>query len=254
MERNELVRLLEDLLTGANFEDYSPNGLQVEGRAEIRRVITGVTASQALLDEAIRRKADTVIVHHGLFWRGDSPVVAGYRKRRLHALLTHDINLFAYHLPLDAHPELGNNAQWGKAMDWQIEGRFGRQNLGFYGHLSTPCSLKALAARLEAVLRRAPLLVAPEPMEREERMISRVAWCSGGAQSLLEEAVALGVDVFLSGEISEQTPHVALESGLVYMACGHHATERFGVLALANWLAEHSDLACEFVDLPNPAG
>jgi dinuclear metal center YbgI/SA1388 family protein len=252
MKRDELGRLLENLLESAKFDDYSPNGLQVEGRAEIRRVITGVTASQALIDEAIRRKVDAIIVHHGLFWRNDLQGVIGYRKRRLAALLIHDINLFAYHLPLDTHPDLGNNAEWGRVMDWQVEGRFGRQSLGFYGRLPAPCPLRALASRLEAVLRRAPLIVAPQG--GEERMISRLAWCSGGAQGYIEDAVALGVDAFLSGEISEQTPHVALESGLAYLACGHHASERFGVMALANWLAAQTDIACEFVDLPNPAG
>ncbi|MCL2021403.1 MAG: Nif3-like dinuclear metal center hexameric protein [Betaproteobacteria bacterium] len=254
MERDELARLLDNLLESAKFEDYSPNGLQVEGRAEIRRVITGVTASQALLDEAVRRNADAVIVHHGLFWRGDSSVVLGYRKRRLAALLKHDINLFAYHLPLDAHPDLGNNAQWGRAMNWQIEGSFGRQSLGLYGRLPTPCSLRSLSLRLEEVLLRPPLVVAPENTRREERLLSRLAWCSGGAQDYIEAAVALGVDAFLSGEISEQTPHVALESGMAYLACGHHASERFGPMALASWLSEHADIACEFVDYPNPAG
>jgi dinuclear metal center YbgI/SA1388 family protein len=251
MERDELARLLDGFLESAKFEDYSPNGLQVEGRAGIRRIITGVTASQALIDEAVRCDVDAVIVHHGLFWRGDSFVVTGYRKRRLAALLARDINLFAYHLPLDAHPDLGNNAEWGKAMDWQVEGRFGRQSLGFYGRLQTPCPLRSLSARLEEVLRHAPLVVAPEG--GDERLISRIAWCSGGAQGYIEEAAGLGVDAFLSGEISEQTPHVARESGIAYLACGHHASERFGPMALAKWLAENSGIACEFVDCPNPA-
>jgi len=251
MKRDELARLLDNFLESAKFEDYSPNGLQVEGRLDVRRVITGVTASKELIDGAIRQNADAVIVHHGLFWRGDPYVVSGYRKRRLAALLAHDINLFAYHLPLDAHPELGNNAQWAKAMDWQIEGRFGRQALGFYGFVPTPCSLDTLAMKLGAVLQRAPLVVAPSG---EERLISRLAWCSGGAQGYIEEALALGVDAFLSGEISEQTPHVALESGIAYLACGHHASERFGVMALADWLNKQDGLTAQFVDFPNPAG
>ncbi|MCL2075112.1 MAG: Nif3-like dinuclear metal center hexameric protein [Betaproteobacteria bacterium] len=250
MERDELTRLLDNILESAKFDDYAPNGLQVEGRSAIRRAITGVTASQALIDEAVRRNADAVIVHHGLFWRGDSSVVTGYRKRRLAALLAHDINLYAYHLPLDAHPNLGNNAEWGRAMGWQIEGTFGRQSLGFYGRLQTPCSLLSLASHLEEALLRAPLVVAPENMR--ERLISRIAWCSGGSQNYIEEAVALGVDAFLSGEISEQTPHVALESGIAYLACGHHASERFGPMALAKRLSEY--IECEFVDYPNPAG
>ncbi|MGB4467879.1 MAG: Nif3-like dinuclear metal center hexameric protein [Azovibrio sp.] len=247
MNRDELVRYLDDVLESAKFGDYSPNGLQVEGRAAVFRIVTGVTASQALLDEAVRRGADTVIVHHGYFWKGESPRVTGLRRRRLGTLLQHDINLIAYHLPLDAHPGLGNNARWAQAMGWQPQGRCGDQDLVWWGSMS-PAPLEDLARRLEQVLGRVPLVIG-----EAKRPIRRIAWCSGGAQGYIEAAAALGVDAYLSGEISEQTPHLAREHGMAYLACGHHATERFGVKALAEFLSRETGLACEFVDLANPA-
>jgi dinuclear metal center YbgI/SA1388 family protein len=249
MDREKLERLLEKILESARFEDYSPNGLQVEGQREIARVITGVTASQALLDEAVRRGADTVIVHHGYFWKGESPRIVGYRRQRLATLIKHDINLFAYHLPLDAHPALGNNAQWGKAMGWRCLGHFGDQNIGCWGELPEKAqTLEQLVAQLERTLGRKPLAVG-----KATRPIRRVAWCSGGAQGYIDAALELGVDAYLSGEISEQTPHIAQENGLAYLACGHHATERFGPRALAAYLRQKAKLDCEFVDMDNPA-
>ncbi len=247
MNRDELVRCLDEILDSAKFVDYCPNGLQVEGRPRVERVITGVTASQALLDEAVRRGADTVIVHHGYFWKGEDPRLTGLRRRRLGTLIRHDINLIAYHLPLDAQPQLGNNAQWARAMGWQPEGRFGNQDMGWWGSQESG-SLGDLARRLEQVLGRQPLVIG-EP----ERSIRRIAWCSGGAQGYIEAAAELGVDAYLSGEISEQTPHLAREYGMAYLACGHHATERFGVRALAEFLRREKGLDCEFVDLANPA-
>ncbi|WP_303784700.1 Nif3-like dinuclear metal center hexameric protein [Azovibrio restrictus] len=247
MNRDELVRCLDEILDSAKFADYCPNGLQVEGRPRVERVITGVTASQALLDEAVRRGADTVIVHHGYFWKGEDPRLTGLRRRRLGTLIRHDINLIAYHLPLDAQPQLGNNAQWARAMGWQPEGRFGNQDMGWWGSQESG-SLGDLARRLEQVLGRQPLVIG-EP----ERSIRRIAWCSGGAQGYIEAAAELGVDAYLSGEISEQTPHLAREYGMAYLACGHHATERFGVRALAEFLRREKGLDCEFVDLANPA-
>lgn len=248
MNRDELVRYLDDVLESAKFGDYSPNGLQVEGRADVQRVVTGVTASQALLDAAVRRQADAILVHHGYFWKGESPRVTGFRRQRLATLLQHDINLIAYHLPLDAHPELGNNAQWALAMGWLPEGRFGDQEIGWWGRLpGEGCSLAGLAEQLEQVLGRKPLVVGGG-----EKPIRRIAWCSGGAQGYIEAAAALGVDAYLSGEISEQTTHFARENGLAYLACGHHATERFGPRALANFLQQQG-LACEFIDIDNPA-
>ncbi len=249
MNRDELERFLDQVLESGKFGDYSPNGLQVEGRARVARVLTGVTACQDLLDEAVRRGADTLIVHHGYFWKGESPRVVGYRRQRLATLLQHDINLLAYHLPLDAHPELGNNAQWAQAMGWQPEGRFGDQEIGWWGRLAGEgCSLDALAQDLARQLGRPPLVVG-----EGSRPIRRIAWCSGGAQGYLEAAAALGVDAYLSGEISEQTTHLARETGVAYLACGHHATERFGPRALAAHLRQAQGLDCEFVDIANPA-
>lgn len=247
MKLVELVEYLDRLLEPAKFRDYCPNGLQVEGRAEVRRVVAGVTASQALLDAAVAVQADAVLVHHGYFWRGEDGRITGMRKRRLATLLNNDMSLLAYHLPLDAHPTLGNNAQWAAALGWQPQGRFGEQDIGWVGTLPQPQTVAELATGLTVALGRAPLVIG-EPA----RPISRLAWCSGGAQGYFEQAIALGVDAYLSGEISEQTVHLARESGVAYFAAGHHATERFGVQALALHLAEHCCLDCRFVDVDNP--
>lgn len=246
MKREELARYLDNLLDAARFRDYCPNGLQVEGRAEIRRVVTGVTASQALVEAAIARQADALIVHHGWFWRGEDGRVTGFRHKRMKALLLADINLFGYHLPLDAHPELGNNAQLAQLLGWQATGRFGEQDIGWHGTLAVPQSLSELSANLGAKLGRQPLAIG----EAEQR-IERLAWCTGGAQGYFEQAIALGVDAFISGEISEQTVHLARETGVAYLACGHHATERYGAAALAEHL-KGLGLEAEFVDIGNP--
>jgi dinuclear metal center YbgI/SA1388 family protein len=248
MQREELEHFLETTLESGRFADYSPNGLQVEGRSRIERVTTGVTASLALVEEAVRRGADALIVHHGYFWKGESACLTGYRRQRIATLLRHEINLFAYHLPLDAHPELGNNARWGAIMGWRALGRFGAQDLGWHGEIPKACALAELARQMEARLSRKPLLIG-DP----ERLVRRVAWCSGGAQGYLEEAAKLGVDVYLSGEISEQTLHIAQETGVAYLACGHHATERFGIKALSEHITHTLGLPCEFIDLENPA-
>ena len=247
MKREELVEYLEGLLQPANFRDYCPNGLQVEGRAEIVRVVAGVTASQALLDAAVARGADAVLVHHGYFWKGEDGRVTGIRRQRLKTLLGHDINLLAYHLPLDAHPELGNNAQLASRLDWQPDGRFGEQDIGWLGQAAAPTTAGRLAERIAIELGRQPLLIG-DP----QRPVRRLGWCTGGAQGYFEQAIALGVDAFISGEISEQTVHLARESGVAYLACGHHATERYGVAALAAHLAAQCGLQCEFVDVDNP--
>ena len=214
----------------------------------MRKVVAGVTASQALVDAAIARRADALLVHHGWFWRGEDGRVTGFRKARLQALLAHDINLVAYHLPLDAHGEFGNNAQLAKLLGWTMDGRFGEQDIGAYGSVNEPTTLGALGQQIAAILQREPLLIG-DPA----RQVGQVAWCSGGAQGMFEQAIALGVDVFLSGEISEPTVHLARETGVAYIAAGHHVTERFGVQALASHLAERFGLACEFVDIDNPA-
>lgn len=247
MKREELTRYLDDLLESARYKDYCPNGLQVEGRAEVGSVLAGVTASQALVDAAIARGADALLVHHGWFWRGEDGRVTGWRKARLQALPGHDISLIGYHLPLDAHPEFGNNAQWAKHLGWTLEGHFGDQELGCFGACPGAATLADLAAQLNNVLRREPLLIGDAG-----RPVKRIAWCSGGAQSYFEEAIGLGVDAYVSGEISEQHVHLARESGVAYIAAGHHATERFGVQALAVHLAERFGIECEFLDIDNP--
>ena len=247
MKRDELTCYLDELLDSARYQDYCPNGLQVEGRADVQRIVAGVTANQALLDAAIARGADTILVHHGWFWRGEDGRVTGLRKTRLQTLLKHNINLIGYHLPLDGHAELGNNAQWARQMDWRAEGRFGEQDLGWHGRLKTPLTLDELAGRINDQLSRPPLVIG-----NKAQSINRIAWCSGGSQSYYEEAMTLGVDAYVSGEISEQYVHLARESGVAYIAAGHHATERFGVRALAGHLAERFGLEFEFVDVDSP--
>ena len=247
MKCEELVRYLDELLASARFKDYCPNGLQVEGAADVRRIVAGVTANQALIDVAIEEGADTVLVHHGWFWRGEDSRVIGFRKARLQALLRHDINLVAYHLPLDGQAELGNNARLAALFDWRIEGRYGEQEIGFFGEAMRPQSLSALSDEVSAALHRPPLVVGDG-----NRRIERVAWCSGGGQSYFEQATFLGVDAFLSGEISEHSVHLARETGVAYIAAGHHATERLGIRALAEHLTEKLELECRFVDIDNP--
>jgi len=247
MKRDELTRYLDEQLEAARYKDYCPNGLQVEGRAEVERLVAGVTASQALVDQAIARGADALLVHHGWFWRGEDGRVTGIRKSRLQALLQHDINLIAYHLPLDGHAEFGNNAQLAKQLGWFVDGRFGEQDLGWYGQLPEALKLEELSGEIAAKLQRQPQVIGGDG-----RLVRRVAWCSGGAQNLFESAIALGVDAYLSGEISEPNVHLARESGVAYISAGHHATERGGVQALARHLAEHFGLDCQFVDIDNP--
>jgi dinuclear metal center YbgI/SA1388 family protein len=249
MKRETLMNYLETLLQPAKFRDYSPNGLQVEGRGEIAHVVAGVTASQALLDAAVAAGADTVLVHHGYFWKGEDGRVTGIRRQRLKTLLANDINLIAYHLPLDAHPELGNNAQLALRLGWQPEGRFGDQDIGWFGSVpgAAASDVGSIAQKLAGELGRTPLVIGDTA-----RPVRRIAWCSGGAQSFFEQAIACGVDAFVSGEISEPTVHLARESGVAYLACGHHATERYGVQALAGHLGEQFGLRCDFIDIDNP--
>ena len=245
--REELRAYLDSLLDATRFRDYCPNGLQVEGRERIQRIVCGVTASQALIEAAIERRADALLVHHGWFWKTEDGRVTGFRRQRMARLLEHDINLFAYHLPLDAHPTLGNNAQLALRLGWTVTGRFGEQDIGFVGVPPAPTSAGELARHMEQVLGRAPMLVGSPT-----RDVKRIAWCSGGAQDYFEAALAAGADVFVSGEISEQTVHLARETGMAFIAAGHHATERYGVMALGVHLAEKFGIDCEFVDIDNP--
>ncbi|MBM3391821.1 MAG: Nif3-like dinuclear metal center hexameric protein [Betaproteobacteria bacterium] len=246
MDRNELAGYLDALLECGRFRDYCPNGLQVEGRGEIRRVVCGVTASLDLLEAALAADADAVLVHHGWFWRGEDGRVTGIRRARLKLLLENDISLFAYHLPLDAHAEFGNNAQLGRLMGWTAQGRFAEQEVAFLGCAEGTAG--EIAERLALKLGRRPLLAGDAA-----RKVKRIAWCSGGAQGYFEQAIAAGADLYVSGEISEQTVHLARESGVPYLAAGHHATERYGVQALGAHLAGRFGVDCRYVELDNPA-
>jgi dinuclear metal center YbgI/SA1388 family protein len=247
MLRAELQGVLDELLDCGRFNDYCPNGLQVEGRPRIQRVLCGVTASQALVEAAIERNADAIIVHHGWFWRGEEVRLTGWRRQRMARLLAHDINLFGFHLPLDAHPELGNNAQLARVLGWQFDECCATQPLVMLGHLPQVETAAGVARSVAARLAREPLLVGDET-----RRIQRVGWCTGGAQGYFEHAINAGVDLFLSGEISEQTTHLARETGIPFIAAGHHATERYGIRALADWLTREAGLDASFLDLDNP--
>lgn len=247
MKTKELELYLNGLLEAPRFKDYCPNGLQVQGRPEITHIVTGVTASAALLDAAIDAGADAILVHHGYFWRGEDPRVVGQKHGRLRRLLISDINLFAYHLPLDNHPELGNNAQLGRELGLQPNGRFGDDQLGWTGTLPQPMTLRQFGEHVAGVLGRGPLVLG-DP----DRSVYSVGWCTGGAQGYFDAAVAAGVDVYLSGEASEQTTHLALESGVGYIGAGHHATERYGIRAVGEHLAQQFGLRHTFIDIPNP--
>jgi dinuclear metal center YbgI/SA1388 family protein len=247
MEIRNLLDYTGQLLETARFRDYCPNGLQVEGRKQVRTLVSGVSANQALLEEAAKAGADVILVHHGWFWKNEEARVVGIRRQRLKFLLEREINLIAYHLPLDAHPQLGNNAQLAKRLGFKIEGWFGEQQIGTYGTLQAPASLQALSAHIAQALHRQPLVIG-ESLQQ----IHRIAWCSGAAQDYLAQAVELGVDAFLTGEVSEHTVHMARESGVAFIAAGHHATERYGVQALGEHLAEQFGLMHQFIDIENP--
>ena len=251
IDRAALLAAFDAELQPQRFKDYGPNGLQVEGNARIGKIVSGVTASRALIDAAIDAKADALFVHHGLFWRGQDGTVTGWMKQRLQRLLAHDINLFAYHLPLDAHPALGNNAQLGLRLGLVAEGRFGEQELGFIGRPADGVLLAdaaALAQRLENVLNRPVTQVG-----QAQAAIKKIAWCSGGAQSYFEAAIAAGAQAFITGEMSEPQAHLARECGVLFYACGHHAPERYGAPALAAHVAASLGVAHEFIDIDNPA-
>ena len=251
ISRTELLQAFDSLLQPERFKDYGPNGLQVEGKAEISRIVSGVTASRALIDAAIAAQADAIFVHHGLFWRGQDGRVTGWMKQRLQLLLAHDINLFAYHLPLDAHPELGNNAQLGRVLGLVADARFGESDLGFAGPAAFADG-QALADHVAQALGRAVTWVAPEGAAAQ-RPVCRVAWCTGGAQGYFEAAIAAGADVFITGEISEPQAHLAREMGVGFIAAGHHATERYGAPAVAAQVAGQLGLGHQFIEIDNPA-
>lgn len=244
---NELTHYTQQLMQVTRFKDYCPNGLQVEGRDEINKIVTGVTASMALLEAAHKVGADLVLVHHGYFWRNETPEIVGIKQRRIKFLLTHGINLMAYHLPLDAHEVFGNNVQLGNLLGFKAQNYIGSENLIAYAELETEMSLSQVVSLLELRLDRQVIAIG-----ELERMVKKVAWCTGAAQGYMEQAIALGVDLYISGEISEQTTHQSLESGVAYICAGHHATERYGIQALGSHLAEKFNLAHEFIDIHNP--
>jgi dinuclear metal center YbgI/SA1388 family protein len=246
--RDDIEKHLRQLLEVDRFKDYGPNGLQVEGKPGISRIVSGVTASLALIDAAIEARADALLVHHGLFWRGQDGRLTGWLKTRVERLMAHGINLFAYHLPLDAHPRLGNNARLGAELGLVADARLGEQDLAFIGEAAGLASAEALAQRARQTLGREVLL-----LPGDGRPLRRVAWCTGGAQGYFEAAIAAGADAFLTGEISEPQAHLARETGVAFLACGHHATERYGAPAVAAEVAAHFGLAHEFIEIDNPA-
>ena len=246
--RQELETFLQTLLRPDTFKDYGPNGLQVEGRSEVWRLCSGVTASLAFIDAAIDAGADTLLVHHGLFWRGQSGCLTGWLGTRVRRLMNAGVNLLAYHLPLDAHAELGNNAQLGLRLGLQASARFGEQDLGFIGPAGVHDSLSSLADTSGRVLDRAIVTV-----PGDGRPLRRVAWCTGGAQGYFESAIAAGADAFITGEISEPQAHLARETGVAFLACGHHATERFGAQAVAAHAAAQLGLEHLHIEIGNPA-
>ncbi|MGA7777807.1 MAG: Nif3-like dinuclear metal center hexameric protein [Paraburkholderia sp.] len=247
MDRIELELYLNKVLETARFKDYCPNGLQVEGRRKVNKLATGVTASRAFLEAALDWGADAVLVHHGYFWRNEAPQITGRKYERLKLLLANDLSLFAYHLPLDDHPELGNNAQLGAKMGWIGDTRFGENDIGWMATLPMPVSLAHFTAEVEETLGRTPLVFGDQ-----DRELRRVAWCTGAAQGYFDAAIEAGADVYLTGEVSEPNMHAAMESGVAFLAAGHHATERFGVQAVGAHLSESFDIEHLFIDIHNP--
>ena len=247
MPAAELSAFFETTLSASAFADYCPNGLQVEGERPVRRLVSGVTASAAFLEAAADAGADAVLVHHGWFWRGEDPRLVGIKGARVRRVIKAGFHLFGYHLPLDVHPVLGNNAQLAARLGWRVDARLGEHGLICLHDLPAARSVRSLSAALRRALGRAPLAVGAL-----DRPIHRVAWCTGAAQDMLEQALAAGADAFVSGEISERTTHLAREAGVVYLAAGHHATERYGVQALGEHVARHFGIEHRFIDDDNP--
>ena len=251
MNRHSLETYLQQLLKPEQIKDYAPNGLQIQGRDEITKIVTGVTASQALIDQAIKEKADAIIVHHGYFWKNESYVIRGMKHKRIKALLDNDINLFAYHLPLDIHPVLGNNAQLAKLLNIDVTGPLELGNplsIAIQGQLAQACKGEAFAQLINGKLNRDCLHIAPP----SNKAIKTIAWCTGGGQDYIELAAEQGIDAFISGEVSEKTTHIAHEMDIHFFAAGHHATERYGAKALGEHIAQEQGLDVIFIDIDNP--
>lgn len=250
IRRNDLMQYLNDLLLIDKFVDYCPNGLQVEGCDRISKIITGVSACQALLQKALDSKADALIVHHGYFWKNEASVIRGTKRVRLATLLSNELNLFAYHLPLDAQPRFGNNAQLAQHLDLNITDHIdvgGNPGILYMGELKAPMPGDAFAQLIRQRFNREPLYI-----PANSPIVKRIAWCSGAGQDLIEQAINLGVDAYLTGEVSERTVHLARESGIHFYSAGHHATERYGVKALGEHLQARFKLEHEFIDIANP--
>ncbi|CEK11118.1 Nif3-like dinuclear metal center hexameric protein [Legionella hackeliae] len=250
ISRDKLTLHLHEFLECANFNDYAPNGVQVEGKEDIKRICTAVTASSEVIEHAIAMQADALIVHHGYFWRGEEPVLTGMKRQRIAKLLTQNISLLAYHLPLDCHPDIGNNACLAKLLDIKtpkMHWAGKTPNLIWSGVIKDSKTPNEFLLQLEDVLGRRPLLV-----EGSNKPVQSIAWCSGAAQDFIEDAYKLGVDTYISGEISERTYYQAKELGIHYFSCGHHATERYGIQALGSYLASHFKLDHHFIDSANP--
>lgn len=243
--RTKILRTLNHWLTPDDFRDYCPNGLQVEGSEEVSRIISGVTASRALIDAAIEAGADMILVHHGYFWKGEDQAIRGMKRERIRLLLEHDINLVAYHLPLDDHPEYGNNRQLADVLG--IQNPRPLDGLVWEGELASPLTPTELEQRIAGALNRPPLHVGAGAGK-----ISRVGWCTGAAQGFIDKALEAGLDAYISGEISEPTTHTARECGIHYYAAGHHATERYGVQALGRALESAFGIEHRFIDCDNP--
>jgi dinuclear metal center YbgI/SA1388 family protein len=246
VELNTLIEYTNTLLGSEQIQDYCPNGLQVEGKQSIDKIVGGVTANQKLISQAIEHNADAILVHHGYFWKNENPCLIGMKGARIRQLIQHNINLIAYHLPLDLHTVYGNNALWGKAMGF--DGKPSDLDpLIYHAQLSNPIATQDFIALLSKCLNRSPLHLCGG-----NKKLTHIAWCSGGAQGFIEKAAQLGVDAFLSGEVSEQTMHIASELGIDYFSCGHHATEIFGVRALGEHLVRKFSIEYQFIDIPNP--
>ncbi|WP_045415535.1 Nif3-like dinuclear metal center hexameric protein [Vibrio owensii] len=251
MNNLQLEKILNEKLSPQLIKDYAPNGMQVEGKSEIKRIVTGVTASQALIDKAIELEADALLVHHGYFWKGEPEPIRGMKGKRIRSLIKSDINLYGYHLPLDIHPELGNNAELARLLDIEVEGGLEGhpQSVALFGRLKQAMTGADFANKINHVLNREPLHIPPD---NAEKMIETVGWCTGGGQDFIELAAQHGLDAFISGEISERTTYTARELDIHYFSAGHHATERYGIKALGEWLAQEHGLDVTFIDIDNP--
>lgn len=247
----QLVSYLNSLLQPEQWRDYCPNGLQIEGCRSIHKIVTGVSACQELLNQAIIAEADAILVHHGYFWKGEDPCILGIKRKRILTLLNHNLHLLAYHLPLDGHSSLGNNVQLAKQLGIEIVEEFicpQGPGLGLVGELPEAMSGNEFKEHVEHCLQRQPLYIHGQA----DNAIKRIAWCTGAAQDFIEQAIVCGVDAYLTGEISERTVHIARESGIHFYAAGHHATERYGIKALGEHLSQHFKIDHQFIDIDNP--